>query len=62
MYWSTFCRWFNENRSAMPASIRVDIHRAAVARYRERISAGHAFEPLTFDDLIAKGEAAIAGH
>ena len=62
LFFSDFARYMNQNGRYIPKKKRDDIRRRAVTRLTERLQAGRADSPLTFDDLFNEAEAYVSGR
>jgi len=61
MTWSTFTAYLTANAKHIPAGVFTAAKREGLARYVERMQAGRADAALTFDDIVRRCEASIAG-
>lgn len=61
MTFSAFTAYLTANAKSIPAALFAETKRAGIARLVERMQAGRADSVLTFDDLILRCEAAVAG-
>lgn len=61
MTWSAFTAYMTDNRRHISAGVFAEARRDGLARYTERLHAGRGDSVLTFDDIIARCEAAISG-
>lgn len=60
MTFSTFLRYLTDNRRHLPLSVVLEVEREAKRRVIDRLAAGRADSPLTFDDLHSRCERALA--